>query len=313
MQMLITPAFDAAGGGQANLTTITAPQMATGQMLTPSQVTTVVNHGKWQALQNFIYASDWVSAIAMLNLSPASEWESLTWTAYIFLRDRPASFVVQKEDLRRVNLYATLELLITGTMNTLQSALGETYLHDHDLLSPNLATELRKHLTSFAGDDAANFHTSLIYCLRLVAPTPSTLVSAADLRKTQAYTLQASLRAVVGALTAVFGSCIGPKLPTRVTAVLDVWMLTDSAFAHYSDYYQTVARGEGAYHIIDTIIIPKMNKWFTSLWAFAHGGTTTDPGMLQDVFDKDKLKTFGPFADLGVRRRGFSRSRSRET
>ena len=219
MQLLITEALDAAGGGQANLTTITAPQMATGQMLTPSQVTTVVNHGKWQALQNFIYASDWVSAIAMLNLSPASEWERLTWTAYIFLRDRPASFVVQKEDLRRVNLYATLDLLITGTMNTLQSALGETYLHDHDLLSPNLATELRKYLTSFAGDNAANYHTSLIYCLRLVAPTPSTLVSAADLRKTQAYTLQASLRAVVGALTAVFGSCIGPKLSTRVTAV----------------------------------------------------------------------------------------------
>ena len=128
MQLLITEALDAAGGGQANLTTITAPQMATGQMLTPSQVTTVVNPGKWQALQNFIYASDWVSAIAMLNLSPASEWERLTWTAYIFLRDRPASFVVQKEDLRRVNLYATLDLLITGTMNTLQSALGETYL-----------------------------------------------------------------------------------------------------------------------------------------------------------------------------------------
>ena len=52
----------------------------------------------------------------MLNMSPASEWECLTWTAYIFLRDRPASFIVQKEDLRRVNLYATLELLITDTM-----------------------------------------------------------------------------------------------------------------------------------------------------------------------------------------------------
>jgi hypothetical protein len=130
MQMLITAAFDAAGGGQANLTTITAPQMATGQMLSPSQVTTVVNHVKWQALQNLIYAADWVSAIAMLNLSPASEWEALTWKAYIFLRDRPTSFVVQKEDLRRVNLYATLELFITGTMNTLQSALSETYLQN---------------------------------------------------------------------------------------------------------------------------------------------------------------------------------------